>query len=408
MNNIDTNLLLEAYKNILEKKITFSGMDIAPNLLNFSKSLNDIPEEIEDVGYVAEANDPSELGSKIEPISDEEMKKYLGRTTEGGKTKQDKYKLPYIHRGNIETIKVIDDNGEEKREIDIESFKKLISVRPEKLIKQNDKMKKTGGETQSFYNTSLPALKGLIVNEKTNQFIVVDTCPSSGICKTYCYAKKGGYVQWKASSLSQTRILNFLMNDWSGYKENMLNELKSISEKNTTKGIKTVLRWNDSGDMLSDKYFEIVMDIVRQTPEVQHYAYTKEVSKAKQYKNIPKNFIFNFSFGGLQDKELLSKVDKISVVVPDVLIKPYISKIKINTDKKPIEKWSYNNESALRQAKNKIAAKYSIPVETLLSIEELSNTPKGKRDQYNVIVLPGESDLSASREDVRGTYLILH
>lgn len=312
-----------------------------------------------------------------------------------------KYKLPYVHRGNIESVQVVSDSGKVQEEIDIQAFKSLISVRPKNLIKQNSKMEKSGGESQSFYNTSLPALKGLALNEKTNEFIVVDTCPSSGICKTYCYAKKGGYVQWKASSLSQTRVLNFLMNDWAGYQQQILTELKTISTNNKKQNVKTVLRWNDSGDMLSDKYFQIVMDVARQTPDIQHYAYTKEVSKANSYENLPSNFIFNFSYGGLQDKGLKGKTDKISVVVPDVLIKGSIMKNDEN-------KWIYRDKQALDDAKKKISLKYGITVDTILSIDELSRTPKGAKDQYNVIVLPGESDLSASREDVRGTYLILH
>jgi hypothetical protein len=347
------------------------------------------------------ANDINDFGAKYTPVSDTEMSDYLQKTREGKKTKDLKYKMPYVHRGNIETIQVVGDDKKVKDEIDINKFKSIITVRPERLIKQNSKMQKTGGLTQSFYNTSLPALKGLALNEKTNEFVVVDTCPSSGICKTYCYAKKGGYVQWKDSSLSQTRILNFLINDWAGYKEQMITELNSIVSKNKKKNVKTVLRWNDSGDMLSDKYFEIVMDVARLTPDVQHYAYTKEVNKAKSYTNLPSNFIFNYSHGGLQDKKLTTKTDKIPVVVPDVLIKSFIAKNEEN-------KWTYKSARDLAEAKNKIALKYNIDIKSILTIDELSRTRMGKKDQYNVIVLPGESDLSASRSDVKGTYLILH
>ena len=156
--------------------------------------------------------------------------------------------------------------------------------------------------------------------------------------------------------------------------------------------------------MLSDKYFEIVMDVARSTPDVQHYAYTKEVQKAKSYTNLPKNFLFNYSFGGLQDKSLVSDADKISVVVPDILVKDFI----VKTPEEEGSKWVYKDEAALMNAKKKISAKYNIDINNILSIDELGKTPKGEKDQYSVIVLPGESDLSASRDDVRGTYLILH
>lgn len=401
MRNKDTILIEQAYLKIYENVNPTQGMDAPPQLIKFIKSLNSETEEDEESIMGEAANDISEFGAKYSPVSDEDMTDYLQKTIKGKKTKESKYRMPYVHRSNIETVEVVDDNNNVTEEIDIDKFKRLISVRPESLIKQNAKMKKTGGETQSFYNTSLPALKGLAMNEKTNEFVVVDTCPSSGICKTYCYAKKGGYVQWKASSLSQTRILNFLINDWEGYKSHMISELSSIASKNKKKGSKTVLRWNDSGDMLSDKYFQIVMDVARLTPDVQHYAYTKEVAKAKHYENLPSNFIFNFSHGGLQDRGLSEKSDKISVVVPDVLIKGYIAKNQEG-------KWAYKSERDLAEAKRKISLKYNIGLDTMLSIEELSDTPMGEKDKYNVIVLPGESDLSASRSDVKGTYLILH
>lgn len=400
MRDRDSYLLSEAYKKIV-KESSIKSLDAPPSLLKFTKLLADAEDTNTADVYSEAANNIEDIGAKYTKLSDEEMRDYLEKTKEGKKTKEMKYKLPYIHRGNID---VIADNGEVKETIDIQKFKQLISVRPEKLIKQNAKMEKTGGESQAFYNTSLPALKGLALNEKTNEFIVVDTCPSSGICKTYCYAKKGGYVQYKASSLSQTRILNFLMNDWQGYKEQISTEITRIAEKNNKKGVKTVLRWNDSGDMLSDKYFEIVMDVARITPDVQHYAYTKEVQKAKSYTNLPKNFLFNYSFGGLQDKGLVSDSDKISVVVPDILVKDFI----VKTPEEEGSKWVYKDEVALMNAKKKISAKYNIDVNNILSIDELGKTPKGEKDQYSVIVLPGESDLSASRDDVRGTYLILH
>jgi hypothetical protein len=75
--------------------------------------------------------------------------------------------------------------------------------------------------------------------------------------------------------------------------------------------------------------------------------------------------------------------------------------IQIGEDKK----WKYNDVNA---TKNIIAQRYKIDPKSILTIDELKTTPKGQSGQYNVIVLPGESDLSASRRDVRGTYLIIH
>jgi hypothetical protein len=92
----------------------------------------------------------------------------------------------------------------------------------------------------------------------------------------------------------------------------------------------------------------------------------------------------------------------LSIVVPDALIKDFVHKDK------EANKWKYNDEESIKMVKKKIADKYSVDASTILTIDELANTPNGKDKQYNVIVLPGESDLSASRKDVNGTYLILH
>jgi hypothetical protein len=347
----------------------------------------------------------SDFGASTRSVPEDELRGYLGRTKEGAKSKTDRYNYPYVHRGNLQMKDVpeakLDPKGDvEGKTIDLDHFRELITQKPDEIISQNSKMKKSGLQTEVFYNTSLPALNGLIYDEENKEFAIVNTCPSAGVCKTYCYAKSGGYVQWKAVSLRQTRILNFLVNHPDDYKAQIKSEIKSLVAKHAKKNTKVILRWNDSGDMLSDKYFEIVMDVARATPEVQHYAYTKMVTKAKSYTDLPSNFIFNFSMGAVapEEKKIKPASDKLSVVVPDVLMKGVIAKDKEG-------KWVYTDQKA---AKDKIAMKYGVDPKSILTIDELGNTPRGSSKQYNVIVLPGESDLSASREDVHGTYLILH
>lgn len=161
------------------------------------------------------------LGAQTSTLSPEEMQAYMSRIKTGEKSKLDKYKMPYLHGGNIE-IK----NGADQT-YDQEKLKSAIKARPEKILKQNKKMEKSAGENTIFFDIGLPALVGLAVNEQTNQFIVVNTCPGAGACKVYCYAKKGGYVQWKDASMSQTRLLNYLVNDPQGFKTQFENELRS-------------------------------------------------------------------------------------------------------------------------------------------------------------------------------------
>ena len=44
----------------------------------------------------------------------------------------------------------------------------------------------------------------------------------------------------------------------------------------------------------------------------------------------------------------------------------------------------------------------------LLTYDEMNETPPGEKLKWNVIVMPGDGDESASRSDVLGTYLIIH
>lgn len=167
-------------------------------------------------------NESSEfgLGSSHRVVDDEEIQDYIRKRFAGTLSKKERYKMPYVHKSNI---KIID---EENNIYDTDALKVLIKQRPKNLLKQNEKVSHSGGETVQYYNIGLPALRALAVNEKTNQFVIVNTCPGAGKCQIYCYARKGGYVQWKSSSLSQTKIVNFLLNDPEGFKNKLIAEIR--------------------------------------------------------------------------------------------------------------------------------------------------------------------------------------
>jgi hypothetical protein len=209
-----------------------------------------------------ELDEADMLGATTRILPPGELQAYLQRTAAGEKEKLDKYKMPYVHRGNIE---IKDEND---RTFDLDKLKAAITARPEKILKQNEKISHSGGGSTVYFNIGLPALKGLAVNESTGDFVVVDTCPGAGACKVYCYAKKGGYVQWKASSLSQTRQLNFLLNDPEGYKAKLKAELSAAERKFGKKGTKVVVRWHDAGDFFSPDYLNLAYSIAKDFPNI--------------------------------------------------------------------------------------------------------------------------------------------
>ena len=373
------------------------------------------------------------LGATTREVPDKEMQDYLTRVrgepafykktglpklNKKGKQKYvstkepvDKYKMPYVHTDNIE---IKDEND---RTYDLEKLKLSIKVRPTTLLKQNEKITHSGGDATVYFNLGLPALKGLAVNEKNNEFVIVDTCPGAGACKVYCYAKKGGYVQWKASSMSQTRVLNFLLNDPEGFKSKLSSEIKSAqmnfnkkqtklsSNKNKTK---LVIRWHDAGDFFSPEYLNLAYSIASNFPDVDFYAYTKMASVAVGTK--PANFTTNFSGGSTpdQEKQIDFKTTKHSTVVPkqafeNLILRGDDGKVKRDAE----DKIQFSPEN-LAILKKKLAMKYSVSADSVITYDEMVAIPVGTEPNWNVIVKPGDGDDSANRADVLGTYLLLH
>jgi hypothetical protein len=353
----------------------------------------------------AELEEADMLGANTRILPPDELQAYLQRTAAGEKEKLDKYKMPYVHRGNIE---IKDEND---RTYDLDKLRAAITARPEKILKQNEKITHSGGGSTVYFNIGLPALKGLAVNERTGDFVVVDTCPGAGACKVYCYAKKGGYVQWKASSLSQTKQLNFLLNDPAGYKAKLESELRAAEAKFAKKGTKVVVRWHDAGDFFSPDYLDLAYSVAKDFPNIDFYAYTKMAAVAQG--NKPSNFKMNFSAGAdaSQEKQVNLQTTKHSTVVPKPMFADLVNRVEVDDPDKPgkkIKKMEFKSPEDLLKLKQKLASKYGFPVDTVITYDEMMKIPVGTEPKWNVIVKPGDGDDSANRADVVGTWLLIH
>ena len=331
-------------------------------------------------------------------MSDKEMQDYLKKVASGTKPPAERYKYPYIHKSNI-----VDDNG---KIIDTDKLKSMIMQRPYKIIKdENTKMKHSGGETYSFHSISLPAFKGIIVDEATGKFRIINTCPAAGACRVYCYARHHSYVQFPDVSLGHSKILNFLVNDYNGFKTKLLSELTSIYNKNKVSGFKTVLRWCDSGDWISPKFLEIAYDIAKSTPEIKHYAYTKQVSMVSG-SDKPKNFIFTFSKGATPEEEKLidPKLHRHSEVVPKELWKDLIHR------NKELDKDEFNDNKSEDILKDRIAKKYNLDKSTIVTYDEMLNIPENpkRKNKLSVLVMHGNGDDASTRTDVLTILLFIH
>jgi hypothetical protein len=360
------------------------GADIAAN-----ESVNEAPG---DFG----------LGANYRDIPDDEMQAFLDRTKNKEKTKRDKYDYPYVHASSIQI------KNEEGREYDLDSLRKEIMTRPASILGQNAKMQHSETGTEAIFDIGLPALKGLAVNEKTGQFVVVDTCPGAGACKTYCYAMKGSYVMFKAVSMGLARMLNFLLNDPEGFKNKLNAEIAAARSKMAKKGARVVVRWHDAGDFFSPEYLDMAYGVARDNPDVGFYAYTKIADVATG--DRAKNFNMNFSQGALsgQEKKVDFKRVKHSKVVPKDMFFDLVARKGLNLIKDAKGRMQFASPENLEDFKTRMAKHYAIDKDSILTYDQMMDTPVGDAPKWNVIVMPGDGDNSANRNDVIGSYLLFH
>jgi len=326
-----------------------------------------------------------------------------------GKTKQDKYRMPYIHRSSV--VKYYDPAGNRYREEDV---KQALAVRPKKLLKQNEKMKHSNGDLEQFFNIGFAALVGIALDESTNNLIVVNTCPGAGSCKIDCFAMKGGKIQFEAAWLSDGRIITYLLNNPDGFFEQLANEIANEEKLGKKGGYSVTIRWHDAGDFFSPEYLDLAFKLANSLPDVKFYAYTKMAGAALAQK--PANFIINWSEGAhtSQEKQVKAsdpnlKTTKNSRIVPTGLFQDLLVKdAKGNLDKGSQGQWQIIPEK-LPELKQRLATEYGLSANSILSYDEWAT--KGQKIpnmKWNVIIAPGEPDLTANDTGVLSTLLLKH
>jgi hypothetical protein len=282
-------------------------------------------------------------------------------------------------------------------------------------------MKHSNGDFEQFFNVGFAALTGIAVDEQTNNLIIVNTCPGAGSCKVDCFAMKGGKIQFKAAWQSDGRILTYLLNDPSGFFNQLSSEIskeEQLGQKGDKKfpgGWKTTIRWHDAGDFFSPEYLDLALKMAAKHPDTKFYAYTKMAGAALAQK--PPNFIINWSEGAntAQEKQVKAKdanldTTKNSRIVPDELFQDLLVKDeKKNLVKGSSGQWQVQPDK-LPELKNRLAKEYGLSANSILNYDEYmakrKSIPAGMK--YNVIVAPGEGDISANDPNIISTLLLKH
>ena len=111
-----------------------------------------------------------------------------------------------------------------------------------------------------------------------------------------------------------------------------------------------------------------------------------------------------------QQKQVDTKKYKHSAVVAKELFSDLVKRVEIkDEDGKMVKSLNFKDKKAEDTFKERLAKKYDLDVSTILTYDEMMDTPKSSdKNKYNVIVVPGQGDVSASRKDVLGTYLLIH
>jgi hypothetical protein len=327
-----------------------------------------------------------------------------------GKTKTDRYKMPYIHRSSV--VEYLGPDGQTYNE---DKIKQALAQRPKALLKQNEKMKHSNGELEQFFNVGFAALTGIALDEDTNKLIIVNTCPGAGSCKIDCFAMKGGKVQFKAAWQSDGRILTYLLNDPDGFFSQLSSEITKEEKLGQKGGYTVTIRWHDAGDFFSPEYLDLALKMAAKHPDTKFYAYTKMAGAALGQK--PPNFIINWSEGANtgQEKQVKAKdanldTTKNSRIVPDDLFQDLLVKDeKKNLVKGSSGQWQVQPDK-LPELKNRLAKEYGLSSNSILSYDEYmakrKSIPAGMK--YNVIVAPGEGDISANDPNIISTLLLKH
>jgi hypothetical protein len=355
---------------------------------------------------VAEA---TALPASTRELKGQELTDYLDRIRNQEKKKTDKYNLPYVHRSSV-----VGYYNAEGKKYNTDAIKAGLKERPKSLLKKNEKMRHSDGAQEQFFNIGFAALVGVALDENTNEIIIVNTCPGAGSCKVDCFAMKGGKVQFAGPWLSDGRILTYLLNHPNEFFEQLKSEITKEAAKGQKGGYSVSIRWHDAGDFFSPEYMDMAFKLAQSLPNVKFYAYTKVASAAMA--NKPSNFIINWSEGASTSQEKQIKrndpnldITKNSRIVPSSLFYDLLVKdAKKNLVKGPEGQWQVIPDE-LPELKQRLADKYGISKNSILSYDEWNTKGKhNKSMKWNVIVAPGEPDLTANDPGVLSTLLLKH
>ena len=144
-------------------------------------------------------------------------------------------------------------------------------------------------------------------------------CPNAKKCKRGCYANKG---RMGCARAQNAYYENFQMVQDGTLWAQVDAELTILEIKAKREHKQLRIRVHDSGDFFSVEYANRWMDVMRNHPNVDFYAYTKMVNMVKYDGtiNIADNFHYVLSYGGTEDDDIKDYDRKAIVISEDMEI----------------------------------------------------------------------------------------
>ncbi|MGW9205659.1 GP88 family protein [Embleya sp. NPDC055664] len=126
------------------------------------------------------------------------------------------------------------------------------------------------------------------------------------------YQQNGTYT-WPVVLARHQRNLLMVLDELPRWEQAMTTELGAIRFRGAW------VRIHDSGDFFSDAYLMAWLKVMRERPDTNFYAYTKEIARFRALVEpaAPANFLWVYSFGGTQDAALDPDEDRVADVFPD-------------------------------------------------------------------------------------------
>jgi hypothetical protein len=126
------------------------------------------------------------------------------------------------------------------------------------------------------------------------------TCPFALECKVVVDRATGKFDikkgQYRCYAASPERFPAVREHRWKNF------EIVKVGQKPTIPDSCNAIRIHAAGDFFNQEYFDMWLEIARENPTIEMWAYTKSISYwVKRINEIPKNLILTASYGGRQD-----------------------------------------------------------------------------------------------------------